>query len=115
MGSLRLALKQFLSAYNIKAPALNSPDPELRVSILLSFIGLRLLAVIEIICAPAALGTNNFHQLLERLNKQFGKAPSKSLARQKFIKAKKRDSETVEQYGARLRVLFIDSDYGGSL
>jgi hypothetical protein len=110
-----LALKQFLAANNIKSPGTGATDPDRRVPILLSSIGLRSLSVIRSLCAPAAPDSKTFDQLLELLKKHFGKTPSKSLARQKFNEARQRDSETVEQFDARLRELAIDCDYGGSL
>lgn len=94
---------------------MNSADADRRVPILFSSIGLRSLAIIRNLCALAAPNTKTFDQLLDLLRKHFGKAPSKSQARQEFNKGRQRDSETVEKYDARLRELGIDCDYGGSL
>lgn len=110
-----MAPKQCLSANSIKAPAANSQDPDRRVPILLSKIGLQSLAVIRSLCAPAAPDTKTFDKLLELLKKHFIKAPSKSLARQRFNEPRQWDSETVEQFDVCLRELAIDCEYGGSL
>lgn len=105
----------FLTAYKVKATATGSMDLNRRCPILLSSINIRSPSIIRSLCAPAALDTKTFDELLEVHKKHVGRAPLRPLDRQKFIKASQRDSQMVERFNSRFLEWAIDCDYGNSL
>jgi hypothetical protein len=104
-----LGLTNFFLANDIKAPTGN--DPDRRVPILLATIGLRALGIIRSLCAPADPGTKSYADLLSLLRRHYTRTPSKALARQKLTEARQSETESIDEFMARLRELSLHCQY----
>ena len=103
-----LSLTNFFLAHEIGAPTGNNLDR--RVPILLATIGLRAVGIIRSLCAQADPRTKTYTDLT-LLRRHYTKTPSKALARQKLTEARQSETESIDEFMARLRELSLDCQY----
>ena len=69
----------------------------------------------EVFFAPDEPNTKSYDEIIELLRRQYKKAPTKSLARQKLGAVKQNEDESIDEFVARLCHPVIDCQYGGAM